>query len=345
MKIVLDAMGGDFGPAPNVEAAVNTAKEFGWEIVLIGRQELIRPLLVQHNTAGLHLPIVHSTEVIEMHDHPAQAVKSKKDSSIVRGIQMVKNGEADAFVSMGNTGGALAASLLHLGRIRGIHRPCLSAGYPTSKGFVLLCDLGANADCKPEWLVQFALMGSIYAEKVMNVRKPRIALISNGEEESKGSQLVQEAHQMLKQAPLNFIGNAEGRDLPAGNADVFVTDGFTGNVIVKLSEGMKTMVESMLKDAFMSSLTTKVAGALARDSIRGIMKKRLDYEEIGGAPLLGVDGVVIIGHGRSKARAIRSALMRAAESVERGVVDAIEKGLNALPKVSSGDMRAPTNGQ
>lgn len=331
MKIVLDAMGGDFGPAPNVEAAIAAAREFGWEIALVGRQELVRPLLVQHNTAGLHLPIIHAPDVIEMHEHPAQAVKTKKNSSMVVGIQMVKSGDADAFVTMGNTGGALAASLLHLGRIRGIQRPCLSAGYPTAQGFKFLCDLGANTDCKPEWLAQFALMGSIYAEKVMNIRNPRVVLISNGEEETKGSQLVQEAHQLLKQMQINFIGNAEGRDLPAGNADVFVTDGFTGNVILKLSEGMKTMVEGLLKDAFMSSTVGKIAGALAKDTIKATMRKRLDYEEVGGAPLLGVDGVVIIGHGRSNARAIKSALMRAAESVERGVVDAIEKGLQAMP--------------
>jgi glycerol-3-phosphate acyltransferase PlsX len=192
--------------------------------------------------------------------------------------------------------------------------------------------VGANADVKPEYLQQFALMGSIYAEKVMGIRNPRVALISNGEEETKGSQVVQEAHQMLKQAPINFIGNAEGRDLPAGNADVFVTDGFTGNVIVKLSEGLKEMVEHMLRDAFMSNLQGKIAGALAKDTLRGALKKRLDYEEVGGAPLLGVDGVVIVGHGRSNARAIRSAMLRAAETVDHRVVDAIEKGLEALPK-------------
>jgi len=338
MKIVLDAMGGDFGPGPNVEAAINAAKDFGWEIALVGRQELIRPLLVQHNTAGLHLPIVHAPEVIEMGEHPASAVKTKKNSSMVTGIQMVKNGDADAFVTMGNTGGALAASLLYLGRIKGIHRPCLSTGYPTANGFVLLCDLGANSDCKPEWLAQFALMGSIYAEKVMNIRNPRVALISNGEEETKGNQVVQEAHQLLKRSPLNFIGNAEGRDLPAGNADVFVVDGFTGNVIVKLSEGMSTFIKTMLREEIMRTTVSKVGGLLIKDAVARI-SKRTDYEEIGGAPLLGVDGVVIIGHGRSKARAIRSALMRAAESVERGVVDAIEKGLQALPQTPGSSAR------
>ncbi|MCS6772802.1 MAG: phosphate acyltransferase PlsX [Anaerolineae bacterium] len=332
MKIVLDAMGGDFGPAPNVEAAVQVAREFGCEIALVGRQEQIRPLLVQHNTANLHLPIVHASEVIEMHDHPAQAVRAKKNSSMVVGMQMLARGDADAFVTMGHTGGALAAALLHLGRIQGIHRPCLSTAFPTVKGWVLLCDLGANVDCKPEWLVQFALMGSIYAERVMQIRSPRVGLISNGEEETKGTQAVQEAHALLKQAPLNFIGNVQGYDLPLGNADVFVTDGFTGNVIVKFAEGMKTMIEELLRAAFMTNLQTKVAGALAKNAIRQLMKQRLDYEEIGGAPLLGVDGVVIIGHGRSKARAIRSALIRAIETVERRVVDAIEDGLRNLPQ-------------
>lgn len=331
MKIVLDCMGGDFGPGPNIEAAVQIARERGYEIVLIGKQDLLRPLLVQHNTANLHLPIVHAAEVIEMDEHPAQAVKAKKDSSIVRGIQMVKNGDADAFVTMGNTGGALAAGVVHLGRIKGVHRPCLSSAFPTTKGWVLLCDLGANTDCKPEWLTQFAVMGSIYAERVMNVRNPRVALISNGEEETKGSELVQAAHQMLKTAPVNFIGNAEGRDLPAGNADVFVTDGFTGNVIVKLSEGMGSFINGMLREEIVRTAKGKIGGLLIKDAVERV-RKRTSYEEIGGAPLLGVDGVVIIGHGRSKARAIRSAMLRAAETVERGVVDAIEKGLETLPK-------------
>ncbi len=343
MKIVLDAMGGDYGPAPNVEAAVSVAREFGYEIVLVGRQEMIRPLLVQHNTAGLQLPIVHASEVIEMYEHPAQAVKAKKDSSIVVGMQLVARGDADAFVTMGHTGAALAAALFHLGRITGIHRPCLTTAFPTVKGWVLLCDLGANVDCKPEWLVQFALMGSVYAERVMGKRNPRVGLISNGEEETKGTQVVQEAHAMLKHAPINFIGNVQGYDIPLGNADVFVTDGFTGNVIVKFAEGMKTMVESLLREAFMTNLQTKLAGALAKDAIKQIMKQRLDYEEVGGAPLLGVDGVVIIGHGRSKARAIRSALLRAAETVERRVVDAIEDGVKALSSAMSASAALPAS--
>jgi len=331
MKIVLDAMGGDIGPAVNVEAAVASARERGYEIVLVGKQDLLRPLLVQQQTAGLTLPIVHASEVIEMDEHPAAAVKAKKNSSMAVGIDLVKRGEADAFVTMGNTGGAFATALLNLGRIRGIQRAALSTAYPTIKGWSLLLDIGANADCKPEYLQQFALMGSLYAERVMAVRNPRVALVSNGEEETKGSQLVQEAHQLLKKAPIQFIGNAEGKDIPAGMADVYVTDGFTGNVIIKLSEGLGGMIKQMLREEIMRTAPGKLGGLLIKDAVRR-MGQRTDYEEIGGAPLLGVDGVVIIGHGRSNARAIQSAIRVAAQAVEKGVVDAIEKGLQALPQ-------------
>lgn len=334
MKIVLDAMGGDFAPAVNVEAAVLAARESQYEIVLVGKQEVLRPLLVQYNTSNLTLPIVHAPEVIEMDEHPAEAVKNKKKSSMVIGIQMVKRGEADAFVTMGNTGGALAASLFHLGRIRGIQRPALSAVYPTVSGWCLVLDIGANADCKPQYLTQFAMMGSIYAERVLGVKNPRVALVSNGEEETKGNQLIQEVHQLLKTAPINFIGNAEGRHIPSGYADVYVTDGFTGNVIIKLSEGMGSMVKQMLREEITRTALGKVGGLLIKDAIKR-MSKRTDYEEIGGAPLLGVDGIVIIGHGRSTAKAVQSALRVAANAVEHGVVDAIEQGLQRLPQASA----------
>ena len=332
MKIVLDAMGGDFAPAVNVEAAVSAAREFGYEVVLVGKQEIIRPMLVQYNTANLTLPIVHAPEVIEMDEHPAAAVKTKKNSSMVVGMDMVKRGEADAFVTMGNTGGGMAAALFRLGRIKGIHRAALSVLYPTVNGWCLILDVGANTDCKPEYLVQFALMGSIYAERVLGKRNPTVALVSNGEEETKGSQLVQEVHHLLKQSPINFIGNAEGRHIPTGYADVYVTDGFTGNVIIKLSEGMSSMVKTMLREEITRTTRGKVGGLLIKDAIKR-MSKRTDYEEIGGAPLLGVDGVVIIGHGRSNARAVRSALRVAANAVDKRVVDAIEKGLSALPQI------------
>jgi glycerol-3-phosphate acyltransferase PlsX len=340
MKIVLDAMGGDFAPAVNVEAAIQAARQHGYEIVLVGRQEVIRPLLVQHNTANLTLPIVNAPEVIEMGEHPANAVKAKKNSSIVVGMDMVKRGEADAFVTMGNTGAAMAAALFHLGRIKGIHRPALSALYPTTKGWCMVLDIGANTDCKPEYLVQFALMGSLYSERVLGIRKPRVALVSNGEEETKGSQLVQEVHQLLKKAPINFIGNAEGRHIPVGYADVYVTDGFTGNVIIKLSEGMSGMIKQMLREEVMRTVSGKVGGLLIKDAVSR-MGKRTDYEEVGGAPLLGVDGVVIIGHGRSNSRAVYSAIRVAANAVEKGVVDAIEQGLTALPQVKASTPNNP----
>ncbi|MCS7060361.1 MAG: phosphate acyltransferase PlsX [Anaerolineae bacterium] len=333
MKIVLDAMGGDIGPAVNVEAAIRAARTYGYEIVLVGKQEQIRPLLAQQQTAGLMLPIVHASEVIEMDEHPAAAVKAKKDSSMAVGIELVKRGDADAFVTMGNTGGAFATALFKLGRIGGIQRAALSTAYPTIRGWSLILDIGANADCKPEYLVQFALMGSIYAERVLNIRKPKVALVSNGEEETKGSQLVQETHQLLKKAPINFIGNAEGKDIPAGLADVYVTDGFTGNVIIKLSEGLGSMIKQMLREEIMRTTTGKLGGLLIKNAVQR-MSKRTDYEEIGGAPLLGVDGVVIIGHGRSNARAIQNAIRVAAQTVEKGVVDAIERGLEALPQIS-----------
>ena len=331
MKIVLDAMGGDFGPEPNIEAAVLAARELGYEIVLVGRQEMIRPLLNKHKTAGLTLPIVHASEVVEMDEHPAQAVKSKKDSSMVVGINLVKRGEADAFVTMGNTGGALAASLLNLGRIKGLHRPAITIAIPTMKGWSLMLDVGANAEVKPEYLVQFALMGSIYAQKVLGRREPTVALISNGEEDSKGTALVQEANAMLRATKaINFIGNAEGRHVPQGYADVFVTDGFTGNVMLKLMEGMGGFLKGMIREEVMRDTKSKLGGALIKDALARV-SKRSDYEEIGGGPLLGVDGVVVIGHGRSNARAIHSALRVAGRYVEQRVVETIERGLEALP--------------
>ena len=331
MKIVLDAMGGDFGAEPNVAAAVMAAREFGYEVVLVGRQELLRPMLNKQNTAGLTLPIVHASEVIEMDEHPAQAVKSKKDSSIVVGINLVKRGEADGFVTMGNTGAGLAAALFNLGRIKGVHRPAITAAIPTIKGWSLMLDCGANAEVKTDNLVQFGLMGSIYAQKVLGKHEPSVALISNGEEDTKGTILVQEANALLRLIPsINFIGNAEGRHVPQGYADVFVTDGFTGNVMLKLMEGMGGFLKGMIREEVMRDVKSKIGGALIKDAIARV-SKRTDYEEVGGAPLLGVDGVVVIGHGRSNARAIRSALRVAGRCVEQRVVDTIERGLDALP--------------
>ncbi len=329
MRILLDAMGGDHAPQVTVEGAVWAARDFGVEVVLVGREEDVRRELAQHETAGLPLTLVHAGEVVEMHEHPAMAVRAKRDSSMVVGMKMLRRGEVDAFVSMGNTGGVLAAALLHLGRIPGVMRPALSTVYPTVKGFCFMLDVGANTDCRPQWLQQFALMGSIYAERVLGVEQPKVGLVSNGEEETKGSQLVQEAHQLLKETPgLHFIGNVEGKDIAPGMADVVVTDGFTGNVIIKLSEGLAWMFKTMVREELKRSPVALLGGLLARGAFDGLAE-RLDYAKYGGAPLLGVDGVVIIGHGRSNSLAVRNAIRVAKQAVESRVIEVIKEGLAA----------------
>jgi len=326
MKIVLDAMGGDYAPPVAVEGGVWAAREYGVEVILVGREEDVRRELARHDTSGLSLPIVHASQVIEMEEHPAAAVKAKKDSSMVVGIDLVKRGEAEAFVTMGNSGGALAAALFGLGRIRGIKRPALSTVYPTTPGLCFMLDVGANTDCKPEYLLQFAYMGAAYAERVLGVVNPRVGIVSNGEEETKGSILVQEAHQLLKKSGLNFIGNVEGKDIPAGMADVVVTDGFTGNVIAKLSEGLATSLLGIIKEEIKKSPLATVGALLSRPAFDQV-KKRLDYAEFGGAPLLGVDGVVIVGHGRSNAKAVKNAVRVAKRAVEGGMLAAIKDGI------------------
>ncbi len=326
MRIVLDAMGGDHAPPVAVEGGVWAARECGIEVILVGREEDVRQELARHDTSGLSLPIVHASQVVEMDEHPAASVKAKKDSSMVIGVDMVKRGEAEAFVTMGNSGGALAAALFGLGRIRGIKRPALSTIYPTTPGFCFILDVGANTDCKPEYLLQFAYMGVAYAERVLGIANPRVGIVSNGEEEGKGSILVQEAYQLLKKSGLNFIGNVEGKDIPAGMADVVVTDGFTGNVIAKLSEGLAASLLGVIKDEVKKNPLATVGALLSKPAFEQV-KKRLDYAEYGGAPLLGVDGVVIVGHGRSNAKAVKNAVRAAKRAVEGGMLAAIKDGI------------------
>ena len=328
MKIVVDAMGGDHAPAVVVDGAVQAARALQVEIVLVGQQAAVEAELHKHDTTGLTLTVVHASQVVEMDEHPAAAVKAKKDSSMVVGMDLVRHGEADAFVTAGNSGGALAAALFRLGRIRGIQRPALSTVFPsqTPQGHCFFLDVGANADCKPEYLLQFAIMGSVYAERILGVPRPRVAIVSNGEEVGKGNQLVQETVPLLQASGLNFVGNAEGKDIPWGIADVIVTDGFTGNVIVKLSEGVARLIIDTLKTEIASRTLSKVGALLAKPAF-DVIKRRLDYREYGGAPLLGVDGVVIVGHGRSDAYAIKNAVLVAARTVENGVLEAIRRGI------------------
>ena len=329
MRIVLDAMGGDHAPSVVVDGGVQAAREYGVEVVLVGRREAVEPELARYDTTGLAVPIVHASQVIEMDEHPALVVKTKRDSSMVVGMQMLKAGQVDAFVTMGNSGGALAAALLHLGRLRGIRRPALSSVFPTARGPAFLLDLGANTDCKPEYLLQFAIMGAVYAERVLGIANPRVGIVSNGEEEGKGNFLVRDTTPLLKASGLNFVGNVEGKDIPAGLADVVVTDGFTGNVVVKTSEGVASLIlESLEREIRARPLAT--AGALlAKPAFRAV-KRVLDYTEYGGGALLGVNGVVIVGHGRSNAKAVKNAVRVAKAAVEGRVLEEIRRGVEAM---------------
>lgn len=330
MRIVLDAMGGDHAPQAAVEGGVWAARDYGVEVVLVGQEELLRQELSRHDTAGLTLPIVHASEVIGMEDEPATAAKSKQDSSMMVGMNLLKSGEADGFFSAGNSGGVMAAALFSLGRIPGVKRPALSALYPTTKGSCVILDVGANTDCKPEWLVQFGIMGSAYAETALGVASPRVGIVSNGEEEGKGSTLVKEAYALFKESPLNFIGNVEGKDIPAGLADVVVTDGLTGNVIIKLSEGLTKFLTNVILTEIKSSVVTSVGGALARPAFKRA-KRVLDYTDVGGVPLLGVNGVVLVGHGRSNAKAIKNGIGNAMRAAEGGMLKAITSRLSQMP--------------
>jgi len=323
MRIALDAMGGDHAPQVVVEGGVCFAREFGEEVILVGREKAIRRELENHDISGLRLPIIHARQVIEMTDKPAQAVKAKKDSSMVVGIDLVKRGEAQAFVSAGNSGGVMVAALFRLGRMKGVQRPALTAVFLTAEKPLCILDVGANTDCKPEYLLQFAIMGKVYVERVMGVPNPRVGIVSNGEEEGKGNQLVLDTYALLKESDLNFIGNLEGKDLFSGLADVVVTDGFTGNVMIKLAEGTASFFAGVIEEEIKRSPLTALGGLLAKPAFRRV-KSRLDYSEYGGAPLLGVNGVVIVAHGRSNAKAIKNALRMAKRTVEGGMIEAIK---------------------
>jgi glycerol-3-phosphate acyltransferase PlsX len=342
MKIVVDAMGGDQAPSVVVAGAVAEARARGTQIILVGMADRIRAELAKlGDTSGLPIEIVHASEVVEMAEH-TMAVKAKKDSSMAVGMRLVKEGKADAFASAGNSGAVMAAALFGLGRIRGVERPALSSIYPAAPEPCLIIDIGANADCKPEYLVQFAVMGHAYARVMFGLEQPKIGIISNGEEEDKGSMLVRETYPLLKASGLNFVGNIEGKDIGKGLANVVVTDGLTGNVIVKLTEGVVSFLTKTLKHQLTGGALNKVALALMIPGlilmIPGLallypsvsaLRKRVDWREIGGAPLLGVNGVAIIGHGRSDVKAIQSMIRMAEKSVQQNLVGAIRDELAA----------------
>jgi glycerol-3-phosphate acyltransferase PlsX len=333
VRVALDAMGGDHAPGETVLGAIQAAREYGMGVYLVGREEVIRAELARHNTAGLDLPIVHTDEVIEMDEHPANAVRRKKNASMTLALQLVRDGSALGAVSAGNSGAMMAASLFTLKRIPGVERPALGGIFPTKDSICLVIDVGANTDCKPEYLQQFALMGSIYMERIFHVSSPRVGLLANGEEETKGNQLVIETHQLLRKNAstlgLNFIGNVEGRDIPVGGADVVVCDGFVGNVVLKLSEGLAETLVGVLRTQMTSTLPAKLAALVLRPGLRKVFR-RLDYSEYGGVPLLGVNGSAIVSHGRSNAKAIQNALRVARQTAETGVAAAIAEGLAKL---------------
>lgn len=323
IRIALDAMGGDHSPEEIVKGGIAAAEENGIEVVLVGPENVMNEEVAKYGSNNSRISIVHASEVVAMDERPVSAIKEKKDSSIVVGVELLGKREVESFVSAGNTGAVMTAACLVLGRKRGLARPALGAVFPFHTGPLLCLDLGANADCKPTSLVQFANMGSIYMERLFGIERPRVGLLSSGEEDTKGSQLVQKAHRMLKKAKINFIGNVEGRDIASGRADVIVTDGFTGNVLLKLGEGLGEMLLASLRKAVAENPKFKEAADLLEPTFRSVIGT-LDYREYGGALLFGVNESVIVAHGRSESDAIKSAVIAAKRTVEQGVVEALK---------------------
>ena len=323
MRIIVDGMGGDNAPAAIVKGAVEAVNELGIDILITGNQDLIQEQLGKHSYPAEKIQILDAPEIISNEDNPTLAIRRKKNSSMVKGMQALANGEGDGFISAGNTGALLAGGIFLVKRIQGIDRAALTVLYPTLKGASLLVDAGANMDSKPEYLQQFALMGSIYMEEVMGIESPRVGLINVGTEEKKGNQLAKDSFEILKDSNINFIGNIEARDLPYGVADVMVCDGFVGNVVLKLSEGMASSIFSLLKESFMADTRSKMGALMLKPQLSN-MKKRLDYREYGGAPLLGTVKPVVKAHGSSDYYAFKNGIGQLKTFIERDVIGTIE---------------------
>lgn len=329
MKIAVDAMGGDFAPEQIVLGSIDAAREFNCEIVLVGDETKIKAVLDQNaEWQNLNISIFHAADVIEMDEHPGAAVRRKKDSSIVVATRLVKEGVCDAVLSAGSTGAAVAAALFGLGRISGIDRPTIATPMPSVNGVTLLLDSGANVDSKPKNLLQSAIMGSIYSEYVFGIDRPRVGLLNIGEEDTKGNEQALATYPLLKELKtINFIGNAEGRDIPKGTVDVVVCDGFVGNVVLKFGEGLAKTFIRLIKDAIKNgNIFAKIGALLLAPTLKKLGKK-VDYAEYGGAPLLGVDGCFIICHGSSNAKAIKSAIAVANEYVTKNVLEHIRENI------------------
>ena len=330
-KVVVDAMGSDRAPHPEIDGALAAARDLGVGVILVGQTERVEPELRRcgwRKDGDLGVEFVEAAEAIGMGEAVAQAVRRKKKSSLRIGAKLVAEGLADGLFSAGNTGAAMATAKMVIGMLPGVDRPALAALIPTKSGRpVLLLDVGANSDCKPHHMAQFAIMGDAYARSVLGTERPSVGLMSIGEEEAKGNELTKEAFPLLRElASINFVGNVEGRDVFAGNVDVIITDGFTGNVILKLSEGLQDAVLSLIRRELSSTAMSKAGAVLARPAFKRL-KKRLDYAEYGGAPLLGVRQIVVVGHGSSNARAVRNAIRSVKEFSEHGASELIERGV------------------
>ncbi len=329
MRIALDSMGGDGAPFVNVEGAIEAAEKMGCELILVGDREVIQEELKRYKKKLVKLSIEHASEVVEMDEPPLSALRRKRDSSILRAVEMVKEGRADGLVSAGNTGATMAISKIHLGTLEMVERPAIATSMPTPSGTSILLDSGANVDSKPRHLLQFALMGELYAKFILGRRNPKVGLLSTGEEESKGNEMTRETYRLLTKAKLNFVGNVEGNDIFKGKVDVIVCDGFIGNVVLKSIEGLAEFLGSYLGEKMREGFWGKMGSILMRDTFRKF-QRMVDYSERGGAPLLGIDGICIICHGSSSAKAIKNAILLAGmlidRQVNRKIKEAIAKG-------------------
>ena len=334
MRIILDGMGGDNAPGAIVEGAVLASKEIDHEIVIIGQEELIQNELNKYRYNPKKISVVNAREVITNEEAPVRAVRSKKDSSIVRGINMVKNGEGDIFISAGSTGALLSGGLFILGRIQGIDRPALASVYPIVGGTPsLLVDAGANAECKPNNLLEFGIMGNIYMEKVIGRENPKVGLVNIGTEAAKGNTLTKAAYELLEQSDMNFIGNVEAREVPKGVCDVIVCDGFTGNVVLKLTEGLAWNILQVIKKKFTDGVKAKLGAALLIDKLSEL-KTEFDYSEYGGAPILGVKGPIVKMHGSSSANAVKNTILKGIPYVEEKVVETIQNSVLEIEEIT-----------
>lgn len=337
MKILLDGMGGDHAPEVIVHGAVEAAKEIKEKIVIIGNENDIIQLLKKHNYQGDNIEVIHAEESIENNESPVKAIRTKKNSSIVKALTMLRGGDGDVFISAGSTGALLAGGLLIVGRIKGIDRPALATIYPViGSEPALLLDAGANAECKPMHLLEFGIMGSLYMEKVLSRDNPTVALVNNGAEENKGNTLTKASHKLLKSSSLNFVGNIEARDIPMGHADVIVTDGFTGNVIIKLSEGLGLGILREIKKKFTSGGVAKLGAALLKNRLMEL-KQEFDYTEYGGAPVLGLKKAVLKMHGSSDWYAVKQTILKSIPYVKEDVVKTIEASIAEFERTEEVD--------